>query len=119
MKTVFLLFTCICLFSFTGCKKDDESPAELSIAQLKTVISDNGIKRVIPVKDGESGTMEIYGEYGKTYHFGNGVFSISNSGIETSYELSLLSSYRIGELMVYDAVEGNGAKENVMLLSFK
>lgn len=119
MKSAILMLTCLCIFSLAGCKKDNDSSAELTAKQLKTVISENGIKRVLALEAGQPAPSVIFSDYGKKYSFQNGFITVTSGTDDISYNLDLLSNYEVKTVTVTAGTNTEAGEEKVLLLTFK
>lgn len=84
-------------FSIIGCTKSVDpamTSGEKNAVELQRIISENGIKRVYPVKANDTFPNFFPSNTGTTWTFSNGFIKI-NYGLGDSYNLSFLLRYAI------------------------
>lgn len=89
-----------------SCKKTADSPltsAEKNAIELQRVISENGIKRVYPVKAADIFPNFFPSNTGTSWTFSNGFIKI-NYGLSESYNLNYLLKYVIAPIYLENNV---------------
>lgn len=94
LSRVFFFFFLACAI---GCSKSCDpalTSAEKNAVELQRIISENGVKRVYPVKAADTFPNFFPSNTGTTWAFSNGFIKI-NYGFSESYNLSYLLKYAI------------------------
>ncbi|RYY57462.1 MAG: hypothetical protein EOO09_02520 [Chitinophagaceae bacterium] len=97
------ILAALLVFTLWSCKKEEVqlTQAQLSERQLQEVLSQNGIRRVYPVKYGEALPTPFPSAGGMTYKFSNGFLTV-DYGFPGSYNLDYLMGYQIANVPLTD-----------------
>ena len=117
MKRIYFitLFFLIAVFLFS-CKKETvvyATTADQITTQLKKVITDNYIKRII-AWDNQGGFPPISPDFGIGWTFSNGFITINGYGLNQTRNLLYLDKYDISNVLVSD-----GTSSPALILHFK
>lgn len=104
------LLLAITVVFLSGCKKEKISPtqAEVTANELRSVIENNSIRRVYPVRINEPIPTPFPENGGTSWSFSNGFINVY--GYE-GYNLTYLVRYRIGNVPL-----NNGTSDKALLL---
>jgi len=102
---------------FISCKKEDGPVSETEHIEneLRAVVEDNNIERVVPIKGPDSFTNSISASAGDKFDFSNGFLKVNGFAYD-SYNLELLKNYKVALVTV--VYSSRSRSEKALLVYF-